>query len=110
MPTAVITESRENTMSMMAIWMMVAMKLRAAPLGTSSVSSSPSRLWYISVLLFHSRNRPPKKRIRSRPEMPWPNRSNRSLVSRMIQVIDSSRAMRVTIASARPKKRVRACR
>ena len=27
----------------------------------------------------------------------------------MIQVIDSSRPMRVTIARARPKKRVRAC-
>ncbi|MNZ24979.1 hypothetical protein D3C78_421380 [compost metagenome] len=44
MPTAVITESRENTMSMMAIWMMVPMKLRAAPEGCSPVSSSPSRL------------------------------------------------------------------
>ncbi|MCY1559712.1 hypothetical protein D9M68_967740 [compost metagenome] len=45
MPTAVITESRENTISMMAIWMMVPIKLPAAPFGWSLVSSSPSRPW-----------------------------------------------------------------
>lgn len=41
--------------------------------------------------------------------MPWPNTSNKSSVSRMIQVMESSNRMRVTIANANPKKRVRAC-
>ncbi len=45
MPTAVITESREKTMSMIAIWMMVPMKPPADPFGSSPLSSSPSRPW-----------------------------------------------------------------
>ncbi|MNP47431.1 hypothetical protein D3C76_1414830 [compost metagenome] len=41
--------------------------------------------------------------------MPWSKTWNRSAVRRITQVIDSSRRMRVTIASASPKNRVRGC-
>ncbi|CNK31920.1 Uncharacterised protein [Mycobacterium tuberculosis] len=41
--------------------------------------------------------------------MPWPKTTNRLAVSCITQVIDSNNRMRVTMASARPKIRVRAC-
>ena len=72
MPTAVITESSEKTMSSSMIWMITlandaATRLEAWP-------SSPSSFSWISCVLLASRNRPPRIRIRSRPEMSVPAR------------------------------------
>ncbi|MCY1553018.1 hypothetical protein D9M68_894600 [compost metagenome] len=61
------------------------------------------------MVLLNNKNRPPKNRIRSRPEIPCPNIWNRSLVRRITQVIDSSSRIRVPIARARPKKRAFGC-
>src|SRR6266542_5296460 len=66
MPTAVMTESSENTISSSMIWTITrrndaATQLEACP-------SSPSSPSCISNVLFASRNKPPPMRIRSRPE------------------------------------------
>src|SRR6187402_2750658 len=64
-PTAVITESSENTMSSSRIWVITPANEAARRPG--ACSSSPSSLRWISCVLFAMRNRPPTMRIRSRP-------------------------------------------
>ena len=66
-PTAVMTESKENTRSKMAIWR----SIMPSPTGTdvSACSVSPSRLLWISCVAFARRKRPPTIRIMSRPEI-----------------------------------------
>ena len=53
-------------------------------------------------MLLPIRNRPPRIRIRSRPEISWPSTVNHGAVSRMIQASENSSSMRVTIAPSRP--------
>ena len=54
------------------------------------------------VVLFAIRNSPPTIRIRSRPEISWPSTVNSGAVRPITQVIDSSRRIRMNIASDRP--------
>ena len=80
MPTAVRIESIEKTMSSSMIWTIAAPKPSTACEVVSKTSSSApgSTLWWISLVAFHSRKRPPAMRIRSRQEkavsklgVPW---------------------------------------
>ena len=71
MPTAVMIESSENTRSMMMICKSTAPNVALTLL--DAWPSSPSVSWWISIVLFHSRNSPPRMRIRSRPEISWPS-------------------------------------
>ena len=71
MPTAVMTESIEKTMSMMAIWMMIHVKAALALL--AGVSFFGLILWgrtdsFISTTAFQIRNRPPAPSTRSRQD------------------------------------------
>ena len=100
MPTAVMTESSENTMSSSMICTST-LPNRAAPLETL-MSASPSSLSWISWVLLASRNRPPTIRIRSRPDTGWLKTVNSGEVRRMIQASDSSSRMRMIMARARP--------
>ena len=103
-PTAVITESSEKTMSSSKIWTSTSMNApRAAP---AAVSSWPaSSLSWISQVALAIRKRPPPSRIRSRPETPRPSTEKSGAVSPMIQVIASSRPMRMPSASESPSRR-----
>src|SRR5690606_32248123 len=105
MPTAVMIESNENTISSTMIWAMTAMKLVAAPGATCS--EAPSSFWWISWVALPMRNRPPPIRIRSRHENAWPNSENRGAVSPMIHAIMNSRPRRVTAAPRMPSLRAR---
>src|SRR5882672_6768639 len=106
-PTAVITESSENTMSSRTICPTTAPnEARARVPARSASPSSPS---WISRVLFAIRKRPPATRIRSRPENGWPSTWNSGAVRRMIHASAASSAMRVTIAPARPTRRARPC-
>ena len=107
MPTAVITESSENTMSMIAICTMTAAKPARTAAAACSSSSSPSSEPWISCTLFHSRKRPPPMRMRSRPEMSLPDDGEQRLGQRMTHASESSSPMRVSIANARPSVRAR---
>ncbi len=66
MPTAVRTESSENTMSSSTIWIRTD-RMDAEPPDVACPSSPSSDSW-ISVVAFQIRNRPPPIRIRSRTE------------------------------------------
>ncbi len=126
MPTAVRIESTENTMSSAMIWAMAAAKPSAAlPLSGSSsspLSPSGSMLWWISLVAFHNRNRPPAIRIRSRPEnavskLGTPLKPGSPVMPRSIteacrvtsQPISISRQMRMIRARARPIRRAFCC-
>src|SRR3990172_8019238 len=102
-PTAVITESSENTMSMTAIW--ISTPAKEATARCCALSVVPSRLAWISLVLFTSRNSPPPSRIRSRPEISWPRSPNSGVLRLITHTSDSSRARRVIMASARPSTR-----
>src|SRR5690606_12886609 len=106
MPTAAITESRENTISMTAIWAITAPNDTAAlPLMSAASSWSTLIISRISIPPCTSRNRPPRIRIRSRTEMPCPNSTKRSVVSRASHASVSSSPMRVMQATAMPNLR-----
>ena len=96
-------ESSENTMSMMMICTMMAAKLAFTPF--EAWPSSPSVSWWISMVDFHTRNRPPAMRMRSRPEMSVPMTVNSGAVSPTIHDSTSSRPMRMNIARNRPMRR-----
>ncbi len=66
-PTAVSTESSENTMSSRTICTSTPPKLATLPPAAVWASSPSSDSW-ISVVAFQSRNRPPPMRITSRVE------------------------------------------
>ena len=105
MPTAAITESSENTMSMIAIWAMTPAKDTLGLAFTSSDSGSPTTRSRISIPPFTSRNSPPRISTRSRTEMPWPRTTNRSEVRLASQARVSSRPMRVMQATPMPNLR-----
>ena len=115
MPTAVRIESSEKTMSSRMICVMALPKLSTAPPFLSSTPSPGvgSTLWWISLVAFQIRNRPPAIRIMSRQEnsvsnvgAPWLSsgpfrpRSNTGWVRLTIHAIIDSSTRR--IANARP--------
>ena len=95
-PTAVITESSEKMMSITAIC--DDGRREAGQRACVRSSPAPSRLSWISTVLFQSRKSPPPIRMMSRPEMPFARTVNSGEVSFMTQVIESSSRMRVTMA------------
>src|SRR5690606_13857406 len=105
MPTAAITESSENTMSITAICAITIPNDVTALVWMSSDSASPTMASRISMLPFTSRNAPPRISTRSRTEMPWPNSVNRSAVSPASQASVSNRQMRLIQATAMPNLR-----
>ena len=82
MPTAVMMQSIEKTRSSSRIWHDGGAS-KADDRGGLPVDTSPcsawATLWWISVVAFQTRNRPPAIRIRSRHEKPWPNRREHRL-------------------------------
>ena len=97
-------ESSENTMSSTMICRMIAVKPAfAAPLGVGL--AAPSKLSWISLVLFQIRNRPPRIRIRSRPETSKPNTVNSGSTRPTIQASTSNRATRMNIAMNKPRRR-----
>jgi hypothetical protein len=103
MPTAVMIESSEKTMSITMICRITAVKVAFTALLASP--SSPSSEPWISVVAFQTRNRPPAIRIRSRPEISWPSTVNSGATRPTIQASTSSSPMRMNIAMNRPMRR-----
>ena len=99
-PTAVMTESKENTMSMIAICAITPAKLGST--APCSPASSPSKELCTSLVALAIRKAPPSSRIRSRAEMSLPKTENRLSVSDIIQARESKSSMRVVMAAARP--------
>ena len=107
MPTAVSTESSENTMSSRTIWTST---LRIEADGASAATwwaGSPSSDSLISVVAFQSRKTPPPMRMRSRHENSLPLNVNTGAVRPTIHEIVSSSAMRMPIARPSPMYRAR---
>src|SRR5690606_32317171 len=106
-PTAAITESSENTMSITAICAITAAKELAGWVWMSSDSCSPATWSRISAMPLNTRKTPPSSSTRSRTEKPWPITLNTSsfMCARKARV--SSRAMRVMQAAAMPNLRAR---
>ncbi|MNV66835.1 hypothetical protein D3C71_1596090 [compost metagenome] len=77
MPTAVITESSENTMSITAICAITMPNTAEALVVVGSSSSPPVISSRISIVPLMIRNRPPRISTRSRMEMPMPAMVNR---------------------------------
>ena len=111
MPTAVMTESSEKTMSMSRIWMMTLTKVGARRLVTEP--SSPSSFSWISFVLLAMRNNPPRRRIKSLPDTARSQLKMRAcqkgLSSETNHASEHSSRMRVMSASARPTLRAFAC-
>src|SRR5262245_45080698 len=107
MPTAVITESSENTMSSKRIWMRT--PLNEGLTRAEACPSSPSSFPWISCVLLPSRNTPPTRRMRSRPEISCPSTVKSGAVRRMIQDSEKSSAIRSSMASPSPRVRARCC-
>jgi len=107
MPTAVMTESREKMMSSSRICTIT----EAIDAATRALAppSSPSRRSWISRVDLKSRNRPPARRIRSRPEIPLPSTVKSGDVSFTIQASEASRPMRMNMASPNPSRRALGC-
>src|SRR5258708_15071244 len=105
MPTAVMIESNENTMSMIMICRITPEKV--APTASEAAPFSPSSSWWISLVLFHRRKRPPAIRMRSRPEISWRKTEKSGSTSPLIQASRNSRPMRMNMARARPILRAR---
>ena len=62
-------------------------------------------MWWISLVAFHTRNRPPTIRIRSRQEKPWPKASNSGVVRRTMIAMVPSNASRKIRAKPMPIRR-----
>jgi hypothetical protein len=119
MPTAVRIESIENTMSSRMIWKIAPPTLEIAAVLTSGADSSASgsTLWWISLVAFQIRNRPPAIRIRSRHEKavskvgspcdsgPARPRSNTGAVRPTMKAMVDSRTSRMIRASEMPIRR-----
>src|SRR5690606_17100341 len=108
MPTAVITESSENTMSITAIWAITTQNTCEAMVVRGSSSWPPLISSRISMTPFTSRKAPPTIRIRSRTEMPMPPMWNSSVCMRARKASETSRQMRVMQATAMPNLRAKA--
>jgi hypothetical protein len=110
MPTAVITESSEKTMSRKAIWAMTAQNAAPPRGGAASGPWATSSLSWISKVALAMRKSPPPRRMRSRPVNPLPNTPKSGRVSPMSQLIAKRSASRVPSAAARPMRRALRCR
>ncbi|KYF51167.1 hypothetical protein BE08_37155 [Sorangium cellulosum] len=108
MPTAVMTESSEKTMSSTTICAMTEGN-DAFTLGWSSLESSTSSLSNISWVDLPIRNTPPPSRIRSRPLKSCPSRLNRVALSPITHEIASRRSSRIPRARRRPMRRAIGC-
>ncbi len=106
-PTAVITESSENTMSINAICSSTATKLTARR-PVLVVHHTFERVVDFPRGLGDQEQTPPISRIRSRPEIASPKTTNNGSVSFIIHVDRQQQTIRITIASARPTNRPRA--
>ena len=104
MPTAVITESSEKTMSSAMIWASTA-PYDAATRADFSPSGPSSRPW-ISCVLFATRKSPPTISTRSRPliSAPVSGTAKSGFVRPMIQESDSRSRIRMIIARPRPTR------
>ena len=98
-------ESSEKTRSITAIWVTASKKLWATL--TSWLSSTPSTEEWISTVAFHSRNRPPASRIRSRHENAKSPIMAIGWVSPMIHTMLDKSATRIKSAMASPIMRTR---
>src|SRR5688500_1115504 len=105
MPTAVITESSENTASSTTICATVGQN--AACTVVPTWRSWPSTRSWISVVALTSRNTPPAIRIRSRQEISKRQNESTGAVSDMTQEMLASRPSRISRASERPMMRAR---
>ena len=65
-------------------------------------------MWWISLVAFQTRKRPPAIRIRSRQEKPCPKAVKSGLVSCTMNEIVASRTSRMTSAAEMPSRRARA--
>src|SRR3954466_2579229 len=106
-PTAVITESSEKTMSRTRICASTVPAAAGAALFDESCDSFPSSLACISCAAFATRNRPPPMRIRSRPENSFPDTVKRGAVSCISHDSVKSRPIRIPSARAMPVRRIR---
>ena len=66
-----------------------------------------STVWWISLVAFQTRNRPPAIRIRSRQEKAWPKAVKTGAVMPTIQAIVASRTSRMISAAPMPIRRAR---
>ena len=64
-------------------------------------------MWWISLVAFQTRNRPPAIRIRSRHEKAWPKAENTGAVMPTIHEIVASRTRRMISAAEMPSRRAR---
>ena len=71
----------------------------------SSLWSIGSTVWWISLVAFQIRNRPPAIRIRSRQEKPWPKAVKTGAVRPTIQEIVASSSSRMISAAPMPSRR-----
>ena len=101
MPTAVMTESRENMASSTTICATTPQNL--APLRWVGLSLSfPSSRSLSSIVALNSRKKPPNSMIRSRALKLRSRMLNSGVVSVTSQDIDASSSRRITIASSSP--------
>ena len=120
MPTAVITESSEKTMSSTAIWARTEPKVAAA-LPRCWVSSVCSILWWISRVLLKIRKAPPTSRMMSFQEIARSPPCSAALgimchrkgatgmvrigaVRLMIHLMENSSSRRMPMASSEPEE------
>ncbi len=104
MPTAVITESSENTASSTTICATTGQNLAPRFCGFSS-SSLPSNRSFNSMVALNSKKIPPISMIRSRALKGCPIRVNRGVIREESQEIEASSSNRITNASNRPVTR-----
>ena len=108
MPTAVMIELTENTRSSSRIWKIAppSVTLTACPT-MSSLWSVGSTVWWISLVAFQTRNRPPAIRIRSRQEKSWPKAEKTGAVIPTMKAMVASRISRMISAAPMPSRRAR---
>ncbi|MCY1521311.1 hypothetical protein D9M68_561200 [compost metagenome] len=107
MPTAVMTESSENTASSTTICVTITQKLAYTRGPEEPPCWLPSRRSCSSMVPLNSRNRPPIIRIRSRPENDSGPMENRGAVSVTSHDMTDNRPRRMMSARLRPMMRAR---
>ncbi|MNS83346.1 hypothetical protein D3C72_1171310 [compost metagenome] len=107
MPTAVMTESSENTASSTTICRMTCQKIACCGFCPASWPALPSTRSCNSMVPLKSRNRPPRIRIRSRPEISLPHTVKSGAVNVTTHAMLASRPRRISKARLRPISRAR---
>ena len=108
-PTAVNTESSENTMSMSAICTTTAVRPPCSTRGAGVRLRALERLVDLEHALAEQEQAASRTGSRRGPRSCSPAISNHGAVRRVSHTIENSSAMRVTIASARPPRRATFC-